>query len=68
MPIPEDQAIEMVLRKYSHQIESGNLSHTQANSLGKQVIRLLLRQDNKNARFADPEEHERALSESHFRR
>ena len=71
MQIPDNPAIdmvEMVLRKYSHQIESGNLSHTQANSLGKQVIRLLLRRDNKNARLADPEEHERALRESHFRR
>jgi hypothetical protein len=33
----------------------------QANSLGKQVIRLLLRQDNENTRLADPEEHEQAL-------
>jgi hypothetical protein len=60
-------AVETILRKFIRPIESGTLSHTQANSLGKQVIRLLLRQDNENTRFADPEEHEQALRESHFR-
>lgn len=71
VPIQEKQAIdavETILRKFIHPIESGNLSHTQANSLGKQVIRLLLRQDNENTRLADPEEHEQALRKSHFRR
>jgi hypothetical protein len=54
-------AVETSLRKFTHPIESGNLSNTQANSLGKQVIRLLLQQDNENTRLADPEEHEQAL-------
>ncbi len=35
-------AVETIMRKYSQPTESGNLSHTQANSLGKQVLRLLL--------------------------
>jgi hypothetical protein len=64
VPIREKWAIDAVgtiLRKFTHPIESGNLSNTQANSLGKQVIRLLLRQDNENTRLADPEEHEQAL-------
>jgi hypothetical protein len=64
VPIREQWAIDAVgtiLRKFTHSIESGNLSNTQANSLGKQVIRLLLQQDNENTRLADPEEHEQAL-------
>ena len=64
VPIREKWAIDAVgtiLRKFTRPIESGNLSNTQANSLGKQVIRLLLRQDNENTRLADPEEHEQAL-------
>ena len=59
-------AINAILSNYIHPIESGNLSVTQANSLGKQVIRALLRQDNGNLRLADPEEHEEALRESHL--
>jgi hypothetical protein len=60
-------AVKMILRKFIHPIESGNLSNTQANSLGKQVIRLLLQQDNDNIRLADPEEHEQALRKSNIR-
>ena len=59
-------AIDAILSNYIRPIESGNLSVTQANSLGKQVIRALLRQDNGNLRLADPEEHEEALRESHL--
>ncbi len=32
-------AVETILRKYSQPIESGNLSHTQANSLGEPAPR-----------------------------
>jgi hypothetical protein len=59
-------AIDAILINYIHPIKSGNLSVTQANSLGKQVIRVLLRQDNGNVRLADPEEHEEALRKSHL--
>jgi len=55
--------IEAVLRKFSEAMKSGNLSQTQANSIGKQVIRSLLRVRSENTILAFPEEHEQALSE-----
>ncbi len=63
--VQEEQGIdliEVVLRKFSQPIESGNLSQTQANSIGKQVIRSLLRVRSENTILADPEENEQALS------
>ena len=57
-------AIDAVLGKYIEPIESGSLSTTQSNSLGKQVIRLLLQQNNGNIRTADPEAHEEVLRKS----
>ena len=59
-------AIDGILSNYIDAMESGNLSVTQANSLGKQVIRALLRQDNGTLTLADPEEHEEALRKSHL--
>jgi hypothetical protein len=59
-------AIDGILSNYIDAMESGNLSVTQANSLGKQVIRALLRQDNGNLTLADPEEHEEALRKAHL--
>lgn len=58
-------AVKAVLRKFSHVIESGNLSQTQANSLGKQVIRSLLRVRSEKTMLIDPEEHEQALGKPH---
>ena len=56
-------AVATILRKFAHPIESGSLSNTQANSIGKQVLRLLLQQDNSNMILADPAVHEETLSE-----
>ncbi len=56
-------AVDAVFRKFFQPIESGNLSHSQANSLGKQVIRSLLRVRSENMILGDPEEHEEALGE-----
>ncbi len=53
--------VEWVLSKFTQSIESGNLSRTQANSIGKQVTRALLRVKSKNMILGDPEEHEEAL-------
>lgn len=53
--------VEWVLKKFIQPIESGNLTHTQANSIGKQVIRVLLRMKSKSMILGDPEAHEEAL-------
>ena len=64
IPVRGKQAMDVVkavLRKFSQPIESGNLSQTQANSLGRQLIRSLLRVRSENTMLMDPEELEEAL-------
>jgi len=68
--VREKQAIdvvEWVLSKFTQPIESGNLSRTQANSIGKQVTRALLRVKSKNMILGDPEAHEEALRSGSFK-
>jgi hypothetical protein len=67
MLIREKYAIDTVaatLRTFARAIDSGNLSKTQANAIGKRVTRALLEQENENSRLADPEEVERVLHKS----
>jgi hypothetical protein len=67
MLVREKYAIDAVaatLRTFTRAIDSGNLSQTQANAIGKRVTRVLLQQENENTRLADPEEFERALRRS----
>lgn len=59
--------VEWVLSKFTQPIESGNLSRTQANSIGKQVTRALLRVKSKNMILGDPEAHEEALRSGSFK-
>ena len=64
IPVRGKQAMDVVkavLRKFSQPIESGNLSQTQANSLGRELIRSLLRVRSENTMLMDPEELEEAL-------
>ena len=59
--------VEWVLRKFIEPIESGTLSDTQANSIGKQVIRGLLRVGTDNTVLGDPEAHEETLKSGGFK-
>ena len=70
LPVRGDGAMAMVkavLRRFSQPIESGNLSQTQANSIGKQIIRALLRVRSENTMLMDPEELEEALRKRSFK-
>lgn len=59
--------VEWILRRFIEPIESGSLSRTQANSLGKQVIRGLLRVGTDNTVLGDPEAHKESLRSGGFK-
>jgi hypothetical protein len=57
-------AVATTLRAFTRSIDSGYLSQTQANAIGKRVTRAVLRQENENTRLVAPEEVERVLHKS----
>jgi hypothetical protein len=57
-------AVATTLRAFTRSIDSGYLSQTQANAIGKRVTRAVLRQENENSRLVAPEEVERVLHKS----